>query len=85
MMAAVTPAVAQFAQRCELFCSESRRKKAQVNTNRHPSHSGGVNKNRELGVVLAVVHRVWPLARPCGRIQPKYRVEGFPNHFFSDS
>jgi autotransporter passenger strand-loop-strand repeat protein len=23
--------------------------------------------------------------RPCGRIQPKYRVEGFPNHFFSDS
>ena len=24
-------------------------------------------------------------ARPCGRIQPKYRVEGFPNHFFSNS
>ena len=23
--------------------------------------------------------------RPCGRIQPKYRVEGFPNHFFSNS
>jgi hypothetical protein len=22
----------------------------------------GVNKNRELGVVLAMVHRVWPLA-----------------------
>ena len=33
-----------------------------MNTNRDASQSGGVNKNRELGVVLAMVHRVWPLA-----------------------
>jgi hypothetical protein len=30
-------------------------------------------------------HFIFDATRPCGRIQPKYRVEGFPNHFFSDS
>jgi len=33
----------------------------------------------------ALPPKVSPYTRPCGRIQPKYRVEGFPNHFFSDS
>jgi hypothetical protein len=34
-----------------------------VNTNRDtPRKAGACTKNRELGVVLAMVHRVWPLA-----------------------